>query len=187
MVLQGCGGTAGAFLRHLGIVTSLEKSKEPSIEGMLTASSCMNVYDQTTVSLQHNRARALRGVVGQGWVRDLARQIAEAVFNKSSSKPLPLDIKDVKLQEGLWVVPPEAVPLLADQGRTLLPVDGAPFIRLTEKRVGTLFIPEQFGVETSELFEKWTTSARLEFKVEIDWDLIECLNVTGLEYQAHIT
>lgn len=185
-LLRGCGGTAGAFLRHFDLVTEPPKDFDLHMEGTLTASSAMNVQDQTTVNLHHNRAGVLRGALAQGWVRDLARQIAEMAFLCTAERLLPTNIKDLKLKNGFWIVPPEAVPVLRGRGSLLMPVDRAPFTGFFGPKVGVLVLPEQFGAETNEMFERWTTSAHLDFRLQMDWSVVGCMNVTGLEYQAHV-
>ncbi len=183
-LLLRCGGTARMFLQHFDIVTEEPKNFDPHLEGTLIASSSMNVHDQSTINLHHNRAGILQSALAHGWVRDLAQQVAQRAFERTAGKTLPTNIKDLKLKKGFWIVPPEAISVLGGRNLTLMPVDGAPFTGFLDTKVGTLVIPEQFGAETNELFEKWTTSAHLEFKLQVDWSIVDCMNVTGLEYQA---
>lgn len=194
-LLVACGGTSGAFLRYFYVQTrepEVEHRPDKSIrfelalEGTLEAFSAMKISDQSTVNLHHNRAGTLRGVIAQGWVRELARRLSRLAFEATEDRLEPVSIEAVKLRKGFWVVPPEAIAPLRGQGSEFLPVDRAHFMGMFAPKVGILVVPEVFGAETNEMFEKWTTSASLDFKLWVDWSVIGCMNVTGLAYQGHV-
>jgi hypothetical protein len=195
-LLKMCGGTSGMFLQHFEIRTDdYEKTYEAAaLEGTLVSSSAMKVSDQTTVNLHHNRAGVLRGVLAQGWVRELARRLSGIMHERSKDLLKPQDLGSIDPESTrcwrarFWVAPPEAV---APLGRlrpdwTVMPVDQAYVIGLNKPKVGVLIVPETFGAETNEMFEKWTTSAHLEFKLYVDWDALVYMAVTGLEYQGQV-
>lgn len=183
-LLRACGGTSGMFLQHFDLVTEEPEDFYLHMEGTLVASSAMNVSDQSTVNLHHNRAGTLRGALAQGWVRDLARQIADMAFQCTAERLLPTDIEDVKLRKGFWIVPPEAISALKGRGSTLMPVDRVKPTGFFAPKVGTLVLPEEFGAETNEMFERWTTSVHLNFRLQMDWSVVGCMDITGLAYQG---
>lgn len=206
-LLGACGGTSGAFLRYFEIRTKepIEPAFEKILEGTLKSSSTMTISDQTTVNLHHSRAGTLRGVLAQGWARDLAGKLVEEVHKRfdeiharfggamryeSLEELTAENTRDWKAR--FWIVPPEA---MAHMNRTrpdwnflpvALTVDKTYFVGLLHSKVGILVIPEQFGAETNEMFEKWTTSAHLDFQLYVDWSAFCYHAISGMTYQGHV-
>jgi len=144
----------------------------------------MTISDQTTVNLHHDRATILRGVIAQGWVRQLASKLVSQMSKVTDV--LSVNVENLYLHEGFWIVPPEAMAGLKHPGVTLMPVNQTCPTGLLAPKIGVLVIPEQFGVETKELFDRWTVSAFLEFRLWWNLSHVECLNVTGLEYHGYL-
>lgn len=191
-LLKRCGGTAGAFLRHFDLVTELENANEAtitwSLEGHVSARSIMGVQDQTTVNLHHSRQQTLRGVLPQGWIREIARHIATFVHQKrkvAQGKPAGKWLKPYLDEAPFWVAPPELVTPFRrlDPKLTVLPVDRALPIGFTKPKVGIIVVPESFSAESHEMFERWEAVANLDYKVWVDWGKVTCLAVQ-VEYQG---
>lgn len=195
-LLHKCGGTSGAFLSHFDI-----QSEEPAdftevLSGVLTASSAMKVSDQSTLNLNYNRAASLRGVLAQGWVREIARELSNKVYKRFGEAEglLPEYIESMtpeyakRVRAKFWIIPPEAASHMnrVRKDWVLMPVDHAYATGFLQPKVGVLVIPKDFSAETSEMFEKWVTSAYLEYKLYVNWDAICYMALEGLAYQGYV-
>lgn len=196
-LLRGTGGTSAAFLQHFDLRTvdwesprqTLVHGAEPDLEGCIEAKSVLHIGDQTTINPHHDRRSMLRGVLPQGWAREMARLLADEAHKRTEVQTLDLSevpIAGLRAEATFWVIPPEAIREFVKPLWTILPVERAKVIGLQKPKVGTLVVPEQFAAASHELFERWETVADLDFKMWVDWDAITCLDVTGLEYQAHV-
>lgn len=196
-LLQKCGGTSGAFLSYFDIQTEEPNDyTEMTLSGVLRSSSVMKVSDPTTINIQYNREAALRGVLAQGWVREIARELsykvskhfagAEGLVPKPIESLTPEEAKSLKAK--FWIVPPEAAPhmLRVRKDWTIMPVDQAQGMGFLGSRVGVLVVPKEFSAETNEMFEKWMVSAHLEYKLYVSWDTLCCMALEGLAYQGYV-
>jgi len=197
-LLRGLGGSSGAFLQHFDLRATLPgddrhvlvHGEEPDLEGAIESKSVLRIGDQTTINIHHDRRAMLRGVLPQGWVREMGRLLAEGAHKRGCDLSYDVSqiptVRQMKVPTGLWVIPPEAVRAFVQPGWTILPVENTKVIGLTKPKVGTIVIPGRTAAASHELFERWEAMADLDFKMWVDWDAITCLNVTGLEYQAHV-
>lgn len=196
-LLRGLGGTSGAFLSFFKLRTTpwedrrqtLVHGREPDLEATIEARSVVKIGDQTTVNIHHDRRATLRGVLPQGWVREMARLLAEAMHRRG--EPIKLELNEVpKLANGdmFWVIPPEAVRQFVKPGWTIMPVDRVQTVGIPQgTKLGTIVIPERFAAASHELFERWEAVGDLDFQMWVDKpEAIICLEIEGLEYQAHI-
>lgn len=198
-LLRACGGTSAAFLRHFDLVGAdpAHTALEP-LEGCVRASSAMGIQDQTTINLHHDRAGVMRGALTQGWVRAIAGLLADAAHNRfgptcrEEGLYRPIDQltreETLKWKATFWVAPPEAVgPLRRIRPDWIILPAGSYTIGFIAPKVGKLVLPEEFGAETLEMFDKWTASSHLDFKLWIDWKTICYCALTDLAYQGVVT
>lgn len=185
-LLEGSGGTSGSFLRHFDVILDPVEGAEPF---HLETQSTLRVHDQTTVNLQYDRLNGLRGILPQGWLRELARQLSVRAHREVPPRTVlasNLSSGDIQGPE-MWVADPETMLAFLDRLSNrvvVMPVDGSKPIGLTGK-IGTLVIPEDFELENREIFGRWEVYARLVCHVVIyDWTKIRTLNVEGLAHQA---
>lgn len=189
-LLQFAGGTAGIFLHHFEL-----RAQDPEassgltlLEGTCYSTSVMGVQDPLTTNLSHNRPASLRGAMVQGWVREVARQMAQAAFRLD---PAPEEIPQMSLTKehlgraDFWVSPPEAVRYLrrADPNLAIMPVSCSQPIGLVG-RLGALVVPEAFDVSSREMFDRWEASSGLSFRLWVDWTRVQRLALSGIELQA---
>lgn len=87
-----------------------------------------------------------------------------------------------------WIVPPEAASHMSRVRKdwTIMPVDHAYATGFLQPKVGVLVIPKDFSAETSEMFEKWVTSAYLEYKLCVNWNALCYMALEGLAYQGYV-
>lgn len=197
-LLRGLGGSSAAFLQHFDLRTTppeddrhvLIHGAEPDLDGTIEARSVLRIGDQTTINVHHDRRAALRGVLPQGWVREMARLLADGAHKRGCDLSYAVSqistVRQMKVPTALWVIPPEAVRAFVQPGWAILPVENTKVIGLTKPKVGTIVIPTQMLAASHELFERWEAVADLDFKMWVDWEAIICLNITGLEYPAHV-
>ena len=136
--------------------------------------------------------------MGEGWVRGIAKVLAQAAHERfgpiCQEEGLYRSIDQLTREETLqwkatfWVAPPEAVGLFRRirPDWMILPA-GEHSIGFLQPNAGTLVLPSDFGAETLELFDKWTASSQLDFKLWIDWKAVCYCPLTGLEHQGIIT
>jgi len=201
-LLRACGGTSAAFLQHFDLALEdpggLTESLLEPLEASVSARSSMGIQDQTTVNLHHDREGTLRGALTQGWVRDIAAILSKAAHQRFGpvcrEEGLYQTIDELTAEDTaqwtatFWVAPPEAVgPLRRLRPNwTILP-SGEHTIGFIKPKVGTLVLPSDFGAETLELFDQWTASMHLDFKLWIDWKAICYCPLTGLAHQGVVT
>jgi len=198
-LLRACGGTSAAFLQHFDLVGEDpgDTALEP-LEGFVSSRSAMGIQDQTTVNLHHDREGTLRGALSQGWVREIAACLSKAAHQRFGpvcrEEGLYQDISQLDSEEmakwkaTFWVAPPEAVtPLRRLRPNWNIMPAGEYTIGFIKPKVGLLVLPDDFGAETQELFDKWTAGMHLEFKLWIDWKAICYCALTGLEHQGVVT
>jgi hypothetical protein len=186
-LLRGLGGTSAAFLQRFDLrTTPPEGAAEPALAGTIEAKSVVGISDPTTVNLQHDRKATLRGVLPQGWIRELARRLGDEAHKRGPVATYALDEIPARLEGDLWVIPPEAIREFIRPGWIMIPVERARVIGLKGAKVGTLVVAESFAAESHELFERWEAVADLDFQLWVDFDAITCIGLTGLEYQAHV-
>jgi hypothetical protein len=82
---------------------------EPDLEGCAGAKDVLRIGDQTTINIHHDRRAMLRGVLPQGWVREMARLLAVAAHKRGCDRSL--DVSEVPTMKSetpsaLWVIPP---------------------------------------------------------------------------------
>lgn len=196
-LLERLGGTSAAFLQRFDILTeepadlALDALVGP-LEGYVAARSTMNIADQTTINLSHSREQTLRGALPQAWARDIARRLSLHAQENAEGE-LPGITPAAMAGKSFWVTPPE---LMGDLFRlrpkglksvTLMPVDGSKLIGFRDgsSKVGVIVLPESFGAESHELFDRWEAVANLEYKLWYDPMEVFCVQMPKLEYQAH--
>ena len=190
-LLARSGGTAGAFLKHFDL--ALEAPSEGQGQTYrLGMTMALRVHDPLTTNLRYDRLGSMRGVVAQGWVRDLGRQIAEEVRRKNFPSRLELSIEDITkpvLQASdTWVADPDVLLALlrVQAGTPILPVNGAPTLGLKGK-VGVIVVPERFDVQNREVFGRWEVLATLDVRVFVqDWSRMQPVEILGLAHQAQV-
>ena len=204
-LLGRLGGTSGVFLQRFDIRTEQPEPDDVKgllgpFEGYVSARSTMNIADQTTINLSHSRQQTLRGALPQAWVRDIARTLSHQAHKdqKPSADPDELEAALMRKHVGFWVTPPELMARLhrvnaklsSNAKFSLMPCDGAKLLgfsfQLVPTKVGILVVPETFGAESHELFDRWEAVANLSYKVWYDPKAVTCLNMPSLEYQASV-
>ena len=188
-LLRAAGGTSAAFLDYFDLrTTPPDDASEPDLEGCIEAKSVLHIGDPTTTNPMHDRRAALRGVIPQGWVREMARALAAEAHRRLKDRVVTFDKDHMpatnELPGTFWVIPPEAVREFIQPTWTIMPVEGAKILGIWKPKVGTIQIPEQMAAASHELFDRWEAVADLDYKMWIDWGALTCLEVTGLEYQA---
>jgi hypothetical protein len=190
-LLELAGGSAGAFLSHFDI--ALTPPDGESRIFYLTATSSLRVNDPLTSNLNYDRLGTLRGVLAQGWVRDLAKQLS---IERHLGIPLgghPINISDITpsilQREEMWVTDPETMLALLKRDRRssmYLPVDGAYTIGFSGK-LGTLIVPEKFDLQSREVFGRWEVTGGLEVSVHIpDWTKITAAEIRGIDPHVEV-
>ena len=206
-LLGRLGGTSGAFLQRFDIRT--EQPGPDDVEGLLgplkgyvSARSTMNIVDQTTINLSHSRQQTLRGALPQAWVRDIARTLSHRAHQDKRISEVGADLTPelflLTKQVGFWVTPPE---LMAKLHRinaklagldkfSLMPCEGAKLLGfrsgIMPTKAGILVVPESFGAESHELFDRWEAVANLDYEVWYDPEAVTCLAMPPLEYQGSV-
>jgi hypothetical protein len=184
-LLQACGGTAAAFLGRFLLVAEAPEdvSNLNCVKGIVSSKSVTRIQDQLTVNLQHNRAGTLRGALIQGWVREIARKLSEAV---SEGAPVQ-DIDTLHhLEPNLWILPPELVgPFRKIAPVTALPVEGACPTGISGN-VGYLVIPHEFQAKSLERFDRWEAVSELAFELWFNPMALKPLNITGVAFETQV-
>lgn len=186
-LLRRLGGTSAAFLQRFDLRTQdpdpdeLEGLVGP-LEGYVAARSVMNIADQTTLNLSHSREQTLRGALPQAWVRDMARRLSLHAFRGEA----PELSKEALEGKDLWVAPPEVIAKLRRLNSTItvLPSDGANLIGFRRGKAGILVLPEIFGAETHEMFDRWEAVANLDYRLWYLPEAVVCVQTGPLTYQA---
>ena len=187
-LLRALGGTSAAFLNHFELTTE-DAEGEPSFRGTVNSRSVMNIQDQTTVNLHHNRPATLQGALTQGWVREVARRLithAAGAPRLTSVEPRRLT-RDLLQCADFWIAPPEVLVWVrrVNPGVVVLPVDRIThMVGLVQARAGTLKVPAEFGLNSREMFDRWETTTELEFALWLDSSAITVIGLTGIEYQG---
>lgn len=191
-LLSRSGGTAGSFLRHFDLALQPpESSQATRAFYRLETTMALRVHDPLTTNLRYDRLGSMRGVVVQGWVRDLGRQIAEDAHRRI---PLPRVIQAEEITKSwiqtseTWVADPDVLLAFLKVGRGIpvLPVNGAPTIGLKGK-LGTIVVPEIFEVQNREIFGRWEVLATLDVQVYIpDWTQVTVAVIQGLAITAQV-
>lgn len=192
-LLERAGGSAAAFLRHFEIRTAAPDPSEglEEVHGVASAQSRMGIQDPLTTNLHHNRQGILRGVFAQAWAREMARRLSVEAHQRGSVPPVPSDQIGLSDFSGtdMWVVSPDALQLvreLSEKQVTLMPVEGAYPLGLSNRRVGVLVLPESFSAESRELFNRWETAAILEFSLWVDWSAIRVLRISDVPLEPEV-
>ncbi len=187
-LLRACGGTSAAFLKCFELTETAPLNTSNLYKRSVNSQSIMGVQDQTTVNLRHNRPAALRGGLTQGWVREVARALAEIAATELKSSPVALrDIDKMLLQsKDVWVVPPEAYIWIrrADPHQVVVLVPGLRHIVGVKAEAGVLVVPEQFQIGSREIFDRWETQTELDFQLCLDWAALSVYEPQGLIYDA---
>ena len=157
----------------------------------MAAQSVMGIQDQTTINLHHSRQQTLRGVLPQGWVREIARHLAAHAHearDMDEGEPMGEWVREHLDMADFWVAPPELVSPFRRMNPKLIiiPVDRTRVIGFLKPKVGTIVVPETFGAESHEMFERWVAVANLDYKVWLDPKAITCLAISNIEYQGTV-
>lgn len=191
-LLELAGGTAGAFLSHFDLALTPPEGVQGRVLHVST-SSTLRVNDPLTTNLNYDRLGSLRGILAQGWVRDLAKQIS---IERHLSIPLgghPINIDDVTpamiRRCELYVMDPEVMLAFLKKeprGNMYLPANGAYTIGFSGK-VGTLVIPDTFDLQSREISGRWEVSGDLNVEVYIpDWTVLNAIHVQGVAFQGEV-
>lgn len=191
-LLGRVGSSAWAFLNHLDIVDLGLDEKAPEGSVLAEAVSCVDtgIEDLQSRNLRFDVPNAMRTSLSNGWVREIAVTMANAAKQRYSGMQTVQAENLTKELFGslasVWVVPPELVRKVYNlkPEATLLIVPDAPLIGLERAKVGRLYLPDTFGVENTEVFDKWSVVSHLQYALQIDWQFIRYIPVTGIEHQA---
>jgi hypothetical protein len=185
-LLEASSGTSAAFLRHFNIIES-EFSEEFRVA---SARSVIGIQDQTTINLHYNRAEALRHILPQGWVKNIAFQISEEA--KSQKRVWRIQAEELEASDlgGLpfWVSPPEAIPALRLflPNAKFMPVEGSCLIGFPEMVVGELTVSESFFSESHERSDKWEVVGNLPYSMKVDLCHLRTLTISGIGVEGHL-
>jgi len=192
-LLEAAGGTTGAFLRYLEVVTD-DKDPDPSWqdlgEHIAVARSRMGIQDPTTVNLQYNREAALRGIIPQQWVRGIASWLAEHVC-KERAPVVPIPVEDLTEEDlasiAFWLLPPDAYPVFErlQPRMQAMPLENIDPVGIFKgARLGRLVVDESFGASSHELFARWETEAHLKYRLYLNPKAVYLLRLSGLAHAA---
>jgi len=191
-LLEALGGASWAFLRHLDLgVLDPEKARP---EGVLVKRArghiLTPVQDIRAFNLKYDVPRGLRTSLSNGWVREIAREVARlgstAWANNEVIKADELGPEHFGDMALFWITPPELAGrvLQAKPGVSVLVVEGAPLVGFQQAKVGELLLPDVFDVMSQELFDKWTVTSDLTYALRINTDHLKYIPVTGVVYDA---
>ena len=186
-LLGACEGTSAAFLRHFKI--SEVDLSDPDLK-IASSRSTMGIQDQTTSNLNYSRSVALRKLLPQGWVRDIAFQLSVKARDQKRVAVIPEEELDARDLEGFpfWVAPPEAIPvirLLAPHA-AYMPVEGSCLIGFPEKIVGELEVGTSFTSESHEMSDKWEVVGNLPYNMKVDLCQVRTLTISGIGVEGHL-
>lgn len=183
-VLRRSSGTTGMFLRHFDLVES--SPEPPSLEGVAFFRSTMSVQDALTSNLSYNRLGTLRGAAPQGWIRDIARHLCSAAHVAQSLATHVDDLDaDTLATEELWIADPDVHAVMKRAKGRVIPVEGVTPIGFSGK-VGRLYVPHEFSVETHESAGRWEVSALLPYRLYVDFTKIQLLPLVGVQRAASV-
>lgn len=187
VLLAAAGGSSRAFLQHFDLVRERQASGLEAIEGCAYTRSVMGVQDQTTVNVRHDRAGTIRAAAVQGWVREIARVVANRAQNRTEVPSIGVgELHQDHLQGAqTWVCAPSVLRNLVrtDPTISVLPVEEVQPVGLVGK-AGYIVVPEEFEAESLERFDRWSTLTAFKFTVFIDWSAVRVLKVHGVVHQA---
>jgi hypothetical protein len=192
-LLEAAGGTTGAFLRYLELVTE-DTNPDPAWqdlgEHIAVARSRMGIQDPTTINLQYNREAALRGIVPQQWVRGIASWLAEHVC-KERAPVLPVPVEDLTEEDlaevDFWLLPPDAFPVFErlQPRMQAMPLENIHPVGIVKgARLGRLVVDSSFGASSHELFSRWETEAHLKYRLYLNPKAVYLLRLSGLAHAA---
>lgn len=188
-LLGMAGGTSGAFLSHFDLVTEAPAVSPltPLLECTAIARSRMGIQDLQTTNLNYNRRLVLRGVMAQGWVREVARQFSMQARLELEPETLHQSELSQTHQQELWVAPPDTVVTLTRKltNVTALPVEGAATIGLSGK-VGILVVKTAWDCRDHEMFQKWEVAGAITYQLLVDWSKVRLFDIAGIEHQGEV-
>jgi hypothetical protein len=182
-LLNACGGTSAGFLRHFELISEAPLNDIEGyiyVKGTVQSQSIMGVQDPTTLNLYHNRAVALRSILAQGWVREIASALGYAIKGK------PIDVSDLQVHGGFWVMSPDLVRAAKESHprATILPVYCPTYNILGD--AGYLRVPPEFRTLNVEVFDRWEASASLEYELWVDPNAVVNCNLTGISVEPQV-
>jgi hypothetical protein len=185
-LLKGAGGTSAAFLRHFNIG---EDALEPPFK-VATFRSRMGIQDQKTLNFNYDRAAALRTLVPQGWVRNIAFQLSEEARSQKRAAVIQEEELEANDLEGFpfWVLPPEAIPVVRQfiPKAQVLPVVGSCCIGFPEDIVGEITVSKSFSSESHEIWDRWEVVGNLPYILKVDLCHLRTLIISGIGADAHL-
>lgn len=173
-LLEVCGGTSGAFLRHFDLQTSDPEDTAglTLVEGVVASNSKLGIHDISTTNLQFNVASSLRGTLVQGWVREMARLLSfEAPKAQKGQTVLAAELTKEHLGDTpLWVAPPDRLRQLKrlEPKVLVMPVENAQLLGVRDN-AGVVVVPTEFHLSSHELFDRWETHASLKIRLWVNW------------------
>jgi hypothetical protein len=176
-------------LSHFDLLAEVPSVSPLSVilEQTALARSRMGIQDLLTTNLQYNRHLVLKGVLAQGWVREMARQFARQA--RIELEPVTLHVNDLTEdhQQELWVAEPDAVVALVRKFSTgtVLPVESAPTIGLTGK-VGSIVVSDEWECRDHEFFQKWEVAGAIKYQLLVDWSKVKLFDIDGIEHQGEV-
>lgn len=189
-LLRRAGGTTGMFLRHF-LLESPPSSGLDCLEGTASFRSQLNVNDPMTFNLGYNRLGNLRGAAPQGWVRDIARALSQAAYDRFRSLPIDTDDLTKGDVEGvdLWLADPDELREIrrVHPKMPVAPIEGIHAVGLSG-HVGYLEVGDAFKVESYERFGRWELVANVPYKLYLFpmWDGVRLLRLVGIAREGHV-
>ena len=191
LLLEAAGGRAGAFLQLFHLTDDVEEPGTAGLvhlKGEVSAKSIMGVQDPLTTNLHHNRAATLRVALVGGWIRHLARVLSLKVHRECRNDARGvLDLANPRepIPHGFWVAPPDFVRPFHVHGPKIevFPVEGSEPLRIADpqRRLGYIRVPRNFEAISQDFFNRWETSAHLNYDMWVDVSLIQAFDIHGVE------
>ena len=158
--LRRCGGSTGAFLKCFRIIDSddsIPTGFTPLTPFVATARSALRIAEAGTFSSGFNRTSHLRGVFGQGWVREIARAIGLQGRDKFQTGSISNNTRVI-------VSSPDSVNHFRQYNRPVLPVESVGPLAF-EEGSGIIKLPEHHELGNAELSDVWYTASAVEVEV----------------------
>lgn len=184
VLLEAAGGTSGQFLRFFEFGSAPEENTLTHLMGTVTSRTTMGIADALTTNLHHNRPATLQGALVQGWVREIARVLANAPEETVGT----IDVRTAReLPGSFFVAPPDMVrPFRRISPRvSVLPVETDKVIAV-EGKLGYLKVPEAFKTFSREIFDRWEAGSALDYEMWVDLSCVRAYAVEGVDIMAQV-
>ncbi len=186
-LLEAAEGTSAAFLRHFALQTG---PYDPERFHVATARTRIAIQDQTTTNLLFDRSASLRGVLVQGWVRDIARQLSVGAHESGWVSRILVDDLEPSDLEGIpfWIAPPDTVSILQRMlpQAKVLPVEGACLTGFPSDTTGTLTVTDSFGAESHEFYDRWEVVGNLPYLTQVNLCPLRTISIVGIPSETQL-